>query len=67
MSMSQKIIDPSALNIQDKNDESITRTVNITNYTRRQINKDRMIFGDFSVNSEPIFLKFCKGHFLFKF
>ena len=35
-------------------------------YTRRQINQDRMIFGDFSVNSEPIFLKFCKGHFLFK-
>ena len=28
-------------------------------YTRRQINQDRMIFGDFSVNSEPIFLKFC--------
>ena len=35
-------------------------------YTRRQINQDRMIFGDFSVNSEPIFLKFCKGHLLFK-
>ena len=35
-------------------------------YTRRQINQDRMIFGDFSVISEPIFLKFCKGHFLFK-
>ena len=35
-------------------------------YTRRQINQDRMIFGDFSVNSEPIFLKFSKGHFLFK-
>ena len=28
-------------------------------YTRRQINQDRMIFGDFSVNSELIFLKFC--------
>ena len=26
-------------------------------YTRRQINQDRMIFGDFSVNSEPMFLK----------
>ena len=26
-------------------------------YTRRQINQDRMIFGDFSVNSEPIFFK----------
>ena len=35
-------------------------------YTRRQINQDRMIFGDFSVNSEPIFFKFYKGHFLFK-
>ena len=35
-------------------------------YTRRQINQDRMIFGDFPVNSESIFLKFCKGHFLFK-
>ena len=35
-------------------------------YTRCQINQDRMIFGDFSVNSEPIILKFCKGHFLFK-
>ena len=35
-------------------------------YTRRQINQDRMIFGDFSVNSKPIFFKFCKGHFLFK-
>ena len=38
----------------------------IKDYTRRQINQDRMIFGDFSVNSEPILLKFCKGHFLFK-
>ena len=35
-------------------------------YTRRQINQDRMILSDFSVNSEPIVLKFCKGHFLFK-
>ena len=35
-------------------------------YTRRQINQDRMIFGDFSINSKPIFLKFCKGHFRFK-
>ena len=35
-------------------------------YTRRQINQDGMIFGDFSVNYEPIFLKFCKGHILFK-
>ena len=35
-------------------------------YTRRQINQDRMIFSDFSVNSKVIFLKFCKGHFLLK-
>ena len=35
-------------------------------YTRRQnaqINQDRMIFGDFSVNSKPISFKFCKGDF----
>ena len=32
-------------------------------YTRRQINQDRMIFGVFSVNSEPIFLKFSKAIF----
>ena len=25
-----------------------------------------MISGDFSTNFKPIFLKFCKGHFLFK-
>ena len=31
------------------------------------LKQDRMIFADFTVNSEPIFLKFCKGHFLFKF
>ena len=31
------------------------------------INQDRMIFGDFSVNFEPISLKFCKSHFLFKY
>ena len=29
-------------------------------YTRRQINQNRMIFGDFSVNSTPISFKFCK-------
>ena len=39
---------------------------NQCSYTRRQINQDRMIFSDFSVNSEPIFLKFRKGHFLLK-
>ena len=26
------------------------------------INQDRMIFADFSVNSEPIAFKFCKGN-----
>ena len=31
--------------------------------TRRQINQDRMIFGDFSINSKPIFFKFCKRSF----
>ena len=45
----------------------LTRTdCNAVYYTRRQINQDRMIFGDFSINSEPIFLKFCKSHFVFK-
>ena len=32
----------------------------------KMINQDRMIFGDFSVNFEPIPLKFCRGHFLLK-
>ena len=53
---------------------SCSASVTVTNsnsdrpraYTRRQINQDRMIFGDFSVNSEPIFFKFYKGHFLFE-
>ena len=31
-----------------------------------QINQDRMIFGDFFVNFEQIFLKFCIGYFLLK-
>ena len=30
----------------------------------KMINQDRMILGDFSVNFEPISLKFCKDHFL---
>ena len=29
-------------------------------------NQDRMIFGDFSVNFETIFVKFWEGHFLLK-
>ena len=32
-------------------------------FTRRQINQDRMIFADFSVNPKPIFLKFSKAIF----
>ena len=32
-------------------------------YTRRQINLYRMFFADFSVNSQPIFMKFCKEYF----
>ena len=33
-------------------------------YTRRQNNLYRMFFADFSVNSQPIFMKFCKDYFL---
>ena len=29
------------------------------------INQDCMIFADFSVNFEPISLKFCKGHLFY--
>ena len=35
-------------------------------YKLKMINQDRMIFGDFTANSQPISFKFCKGHFLFK-
>ena len=31
-------------------------------YTRRQINLYRMFFADFSVNSQPILMKFCKDY-----
>ena len=31
-------------------------------YTSRQINLYRMFFTDFSVNSQPIFIKFCKDY-----
>ena len=34
-----------------------------SNYTRRQINLYRMFFADFSVNSQPILMKFCKDYF----
>ena len=33
-------------------------------YTRRQINLYRMFFADFSVNSQPISMKFWKEYFL---
>ena len=33
----------------------------------KMINQDRIICGDFPVNSRPIFFKFCKDHFLFNF
>ena len=36
----------------------------IVMYSLGQNYLERMIFVDFSVNSEPIFLKFCTGHFL---
>ena len=32
-------------------------------YTRRQINLYHMFFADSSVNSQPIFMKFCKDYF----
>ena len=32
-------------------------------YTRRQINLYRMFFADFSVNSQPILMKFRKDYF----
>ena len=31
-------------------------------YTRRQINLYRMFFANFSVNSQPIFMKFCMDY-----
>ena len=30
--------------------------------TLKVINQDRMFFADFSVNCQPIFMKFCKNH-----
>ena len=32
-------------------------------YNRRQINFYRMFFADFSVNSQPIMMKFCRDYF----
>ena len=33
--------------------------------TSRQINLYRMFFADFSVNSQPIFMKFCMDYLLY--
>ena len=35
-------------------------------YTCRQINQNRMIFGDFPVNFAPIFLKFAELYLIFQ-
>ena len=40
-----------------------TTWLDFSNYTRRQINLYRMFFADFSVNSQPILMKFCKDYF----
>ena len=54
----------------DRNQRKSFTTVNVNPtilvVKLKMINQDRMIFGDFSVNFEPISLKFCKGHFLLK-
>ena len=53
--------------MQRKSDKfnKVTFTILCRVYTRRQINQDRMILGDFSVNSKQIFFKFCKGIFFY--
>ena len=33
------------------------------NYTRRQLNLHRMFFAVFSVNFQPILMKFCNDYF----
>ena len=35
----------------------------VLDYTRHQINLCRMFFAHFSVNSQPIFMNFCKDYF----
>ena len=68
MKIEWKLLEQWAKNMQRKSDRfKVTFTIDYTR-RRRQINQvqDRMIFGDTSVNSKPIFLKFSKGHFLFK-
>ena len=37
--------------------------LNKMTYTRSQINLYRMFFVDFSVNSQPISMEFCKDYF----
>ena len=37
-------------------------TFTIPKVTLKVINQDRMFFADFSVNCQPIFLKFCNNH-----
>ena len=34
----------------------------IPKVTLKVINQDRMFFADFSVNRQPIFMKFCNNH-----
>ena len=42
--------------------EHIVPRILTVDYTRRQINLYRMFFDDFSVNSQPIFMKFCMDY-----
>ena len=41
---------------------TINYTGEVLNYTRSQIILYRMFFADFSVNSQPIFMKFCMDY-----
>ena len=43
--------------------KSVFRDLKWCLFTRRQINLYRMFFANFSVNSLPIFMKFCKVFF----
>ena len=36
----------------------------IPKVTLKVINQDRMFFADFTVNCQPIFMKFCNNHIL---
>ena len=61
-----KMLGPEGVQAEIKKTWNLITPLKAKHYTCRQINQDRMIFGDFSVNSKPIFFKFCEGHFLFK-